>query len=55
MKSLVLHWTDYCGSTSVHGFPYLVNARGAWEQLLWLAVLGSGFTLAGLIIKSGFE
>ena len=49
--------SNYCQSTSAHGFQYLVTSGShlLLEKLFWAACILSGFILSGFIIKSSVD
>ena len=54
-KSVKSHLVDYCESTSVHGFAYLVDTRHCCEGLFGALILSVGLTLAGIIIHDSLR
>ena len=47
--------TDYLESTSIHGFSYLSTGRNILEKLLWLIIICTCFTFAGILICQSVE
>ena len=52
VKSLPHVLSDFCQNTSAHGFQYWVSAGSLPERLLWIVIVGCGFTLASIMVSS---
>ena len=54
-RTLANHAIEYCNTTSIHGFLYLVNSRYTIEKLFWACVLLTGFSLSSYIINQAYK
>ena len=41
---------QYLESTTVHGFSYLHRRNSAFDRILWIAIIVTGFSLASFLI-----
>ena len=41
---------QYLEATTVHGFSYLHRRNSAFDRILWIAIIVTGFSLASFII-----
>ena len=51
-KTLTQVHTDFCKSTSAHGFQYWVSAGSFFERMFWVGIVATGFTFASIMIYS---
>ena len=52
VSSLSHVFSDFCQSTSGHGFKYWVSSDSDFEKLLWVAIVAFGFSAASIILHS---
>ena len=55
VKSLRHVFSDFCQNTSAHGFQYWVSAGSLPERLLWITIVGCGFTFAFILVRSAMN
>ena len=48
-------FAEYFESTTIHGFSYLRASKTLFEKLAWILIIGTCFTLAGLLIWQSVE
>ena len=46
---------NYCMTTTLHGFPYVVNGEGHLEKLFWGLVVVLGFVLSGVVVSQSLK
>ena len=47
--------SDYFESTTIHGFSYLRVSHNLFERLAWILIIGTCFTLAGMLIQQSIH
>ena len=45
----------YLDSTTIHGFSYLGASKNVIERIAWIFIIGTCFTLAGVLITKSIE